>query len=512
VTKRTVRRDAGVQQNSTAAFSGADVDVDVSTEPSESKALTVSDLSSPYGATGPREPIRWRIRAGLEREFVGMYEHWYCIEDYYRGMEGLDCRDAGYDPWTFLMQHRGDCRDRAENGVRSIEEAIEAGDSGFGFSEEALRAADLDQSLFLCWDALHFVSKAAEENSAVIVITCAMGEAFLTELSTAIGRLPEKCRSAVVCIETNGGDSAAAHRAASLLQQRFDKLYVVVSHHCYSAGTIIALAGDQLWMTPTAVLGPVDSVNGSSFKEFKETSAGFAEIVAIRSRMKLDDKASQAVDKFLFGFLKESNVTVQELGAKTLTSKFAVGFVRDVLKRTLPSDSKEEDRHMIAQYFFEARSRHASPFTGVDCQRILTNKRVRLFPHLAVPNGSGSLVPIRPSIHDRIKNCCSDGRGSVVVFFRDSDVFARPEILRETGLARAVIASAATFREVPPLQQEVDVVTHGVPCVWTSAEYGEDLVAMDILAEGGQAWTSFPERDGQQNLTDAFELEDIFFR
>lgn len=50
----------------------------------------------------------------------------------------------------------------------------------------------------------------------------------------------------------------AASQIARALKRHRGRKIVVVPHYAMSGGTLIALAADEIWMDPNAVLGPVD--------------------------------------------------------------------------------------------------------------------------------------------------------------------------------------------------------------------------------------------------------------
>lgn len=59
-------------------------------------------------------------------------------------------------------------------------------------------------------------------------------------------------------LHTPGGLVLASVQIARAIQRRTGKVTVVVPHYAMSGGTLIALAADQIEMSPNAVLGPVD--------------------------------------------------------------------------------------------------------------------------------------------------------------------------------------------------------------------------------------------------------------
>ncbi len=67
-----------------------------------------------------------------------------------------------------------------------------------------------------------------------------------------------------VIIHTPGGLVLAAEQIAYALQQHPGKVTVFVPHYAMSGGTLIALSSDEIVMSPSAVLGPVDPQLGQT--------------------------------------------------------------------------------------------------------------------------------------------------------------------------------------------------------------------------------------------------------
>ena len=60
-------------------------------------------------------------------------------------------------------------------------------------------------------------------------------------------------------IETPGGSGETAEEIVKFLRNNFDAVSFVVSGEAKSAGTIIVLSGDEILMTETGSLGPIDA-------------------------------------------------------------------------------------------------------------------------------------------------------------------------------------------------------------------------------------------------------------
>ena len=73
--------------------------------------------------------------------------------------------------------------------------------------------------------------------------------------------LPKKKtrKSLDVYIETPGGSGEAAEVIADIFRSKYAEVNFIVSGEAKSAGTILALSGDNIVMTETGSLGPIDA-------------------------------------------------------------------------------------------------------------------------------------------------------------------------------------------------------------------------------------------------------------
>ncbi len=62
----------------------------------------------------------------------------------------------------------------------------------------------------------------------------------------------------IVLLDTSGGYSQVVERIADCMHKHFDAVEFIVPNRAMSAGTILAMAGDEIWMNYFAVLGPID--------------------------------------------------------------------------------------------------------------------------------------------------------------------------------------------------------------------------------------------------------------
>ena len=62
----------------------------------------------------------------------------------------------------------------------------------------------------------------------------------------------------VVMLETTGGYIEVVERIVSVFRKHYKEVCFLVPNYAYSAGTVLALSGDELFMNYYSVLGPID--------------------------------------------------------------------------------------------------------------------------------------------------------------------------------------------------------------------------------------------------------------
>ena len=62
----------------------------------------------------------------------------------------------------------------------------------------------------------------------------------------------------IVMLETNGGFMETVERLVSVMRTHYKYVSFVIPNYAYSAGTILALSGDKIYMDYYSVLGPID--------------------------------------------------------------------------------------------------------------------------------------------------------------------------------------------------------------------------------------------------------------
>jgi len=96
-----------------------------------------------------------------------------------------------------------------------------------------------------------------------------------------------------VWLESPGGDAHAAYKLAIFLRSRYTRVNFVIPDYAKSAATLLALAGDEIFMASCAELGPLDT------QEVREGEAQFRS--ALDTSESIENLYSRAIDLATFG-------------------------------------------------------------------------------------------------------------------------------------------------------------------------------------------------------------------
>jgi len=130
------------------------------------------------------------------------------------------------------------------------------------YIDKRLSSQDLEQELLSLIKKYNEITDrylfvyAAALNKQIPAVSIGMDDFYI-----AADILPtdSKNKKLDVYIETPGGSGEAAEELVKMFRSRFDSVNFVISGEAKSAGTLMALSADEIIMTSTGSLGPVDA-------------------------------------------------------------------------------------------------------------------------------------------------------------------------------------------------------------------------------------------------------------
>ncbi len=83
-------------------------------------------------------------------------------------------------------------------------------------------------------------------------------EPILLDIVEELAEDDEKRDRLLVMITTNGGDALTVERIVNIFRQHYEEVNFIVPDYAYSAGTILCMSGDNIFMDYYSALGPID--------------------------------------------------------------------------------------------------------------------------------------------------------------------------------------------------------------------------------------------------------------
>lgn len=193
-------------------------------------------------------------------------------------------------------------------------------------------------------------------------------------------------------IETPGGSGEAAEEIARFLHKKFDEVNFIIAGEAKSAGTILALSGDNIYMSETGSLGPIDA----------QIKIGRSVVSAYDYKKWIDEKRSEAssLGKLNpFDAIMVAQISPGEIYGVTNSLDFAKILVQDWLvkykfknwtvtqtsKKTVTKEMKEARAGKIADYLCKHTEwkTHARSLKIEDLKDLLLIENIDEDPNLA---------------------------------------------------------------------------------------------------------------------------------
>ena len=94
--------------------------------------------------------------------------------------------------------------------------------------------------------------------SDVVAINGPINDELLEFIIDLIEKKGKKKRTLTVLLTTNGGSAEVAERIVFVFRRHYQEVNFYIPDHAYSAGTILSMSGDEIFMDYHSVLGPID--------------------------------------------------------------------------------------------------------------------------------------------------------------------------------------------------------------------------------------------------------------
>jgi hypothetical protein len=188
---------------------------------------------------------------------------------------------------------------------------------------------------------------SAKLDADVILFNSPIRRPFDANLISGLDALNRR-KNVLVMLVTEGGDPDAAFRIGRSLQRYYENAICLVSGYCKSAGTIIAIAANELVFGPHGELGPID-VQMTKRDELYETQSGQTVMSALEM---MQDRAFATFEHCFLEIQRRSFGRITVKSATEMAVRLSVGLFSPIYQQIDPMHMGEAIRAsaIAAQY------------------------------------------------------------------------------------------------------------------------------------------------------------------
>jgi hypothetical protein len=160
-------------------------------------------------------------------------------------------------------------------------------------------------------------------------------------------------------LTTAGGSADQAYRIARCLRRSYGSITMYIDGPCKSAGTLLTLCADELVISDTGELGPLD-VQLSKPDEIGEQSSGLTPIQAINT---LQVQAHAMLEDYMIKLRARSGLQITTRYAIEIASNMAIGLFTPIYAQIDPMRLGEVDRatRIAVEYGKRISTRNVKP-------------------------------------------------------------------------------------------------------------------------------------------------------
>lgn len=150
-------------------------------------------------------------------------------------------------------------------------------------------------------------------------------------------------KKVVVILVTSGGDPDIAYRIAMILRGRYEHVSICVPGWCKSAGTLLAIAGNELIMGTRGEMGPLDVQIAKRDDLGGDRDSG---LVINEALNRLRDESFELFNSFMLRQIAQSSNLVTLRTAADIAAQLTIGLMAPIFEKIDPMRMGADARAM----------------------------------------------------------------------------------------------------------------------------------------------------------------------
>lgn len=217
----------------------------------------------------------------------------------------------------------------------------------------------------------HFINDTIEEYDAdILLINSPMSGGISDKLRNILDEKDVVRPNLVLFLVTSGGLADEAYRCGRMLQDRYEKITICIAGWCKSAGTLLAIAANEIAIGPKGELGPLD-VQLTKRDELFDRDSGLISNAALD---RLREESFQTFETIMLGIIAKSQNAITFRTAADVAADVTVGLMQPVFDKIDPMRLGTDARAMqIGSAYAQRLNLTAENLRGVEALNMLLN-------------------------------------------------------------------------------------------------------------------------------------------
>lgn len=192
-----------------------------------------------------------------------------------------------------------------------------------------------------------FAEAAAEVDSDILILNAPfmpIGQMMLDEhVRMVVDQHSTARKKLVVILVTSGGLPDVAYRIAMLLRDRYEHIAICIPGWCKSAGTLLAIAGNELIMGRRGEMGPLDVQIAKRDELGGDRDSG---LVINEALARLRDESFDLFNSFMLKQIAQSANLVTLRTAADISAQLTIGLMAPIFEKIDPMRMGADARAM----------------------------------------------------------------------------------------------------------------------------------------------------------------------
>jgi hypothetical protein len=213
---------------------------------------------------------------------------------------------------------------------------------------------------------------AAEEADAdILLINAPIMPGLEAVIRATVAQRECRRKNVILILVSAGGIADDAYRSAVALHSQYEKVTVCISGWCKSAGTLMAIGGDELIFGCNGEMGPLDVQIAVKDELVENRDSGLILDAAIQG---LTDNSFRVFEKFMTSLIERSQGAITFRTAADLAASVTIGLMSPIYEKIDPLRMGADQRaQKIGRDYAIRLNMKAANLRGADALNMLLN-------------------------------------------------------------------------------------------------------------------------------------------